>query len=177
MLRAWWMCYMSQYYPVTYESSKDRLLHKVTYFVNLWIFTVLHYFSNERSLWLFSQGKKTFGKHKRVSPNPYILISVSGEWQVASTVSVMPNRWPMCVSVDRQFIGCGESDAAPGEWRTRLSLPCASTTTTPMETPVAHFDQYSRRPISIQVHRETFVQAWYCRSCAPSQPPSALSIL
>ncbi|CAK9815442.1 hypothetical protein ANTQUA_LOCUS8438 [Anthophora quadrimaculata] len=38
-----------------------------------------------------------------------------GEWQAASTVSVMPNRWSMCVSVDRQFIGCGESDAAPGE--------------------------------------------------------------
>ncbi|KAI4497517.1 hypothetical protein M0802_007287 [Mischocyttarus mexicanus] len=36
-----------------------------------------------------------------------------GEWQAAPAVSVMPNRWSTYVSVDRQFIGCGESDAAP----------------------------------------------------------------
>lgn len=56
-------------------------------------------------------------KYRKIpgSNPPTFLISVSGEWQAASTVSVMPNRWSMCVSVDRQFIGCGESDAAPGE--------------------------------------------------------------
>ncbi|KAL2734303.1 hypothetical protein V1478_004001 [Vespula squamosa] len=43
----------------------------------------------------------------------FFLLSVSGEWQAAPAVSVMPNRWSTCVSVDRQFIGCGESDAAP----------------------------------------------------------------
>lgn len=61
------------------------------------------------------RSEATRGRNSARHLTRHVLISVSGEWQTASTVSVMPNRWSMCVSVDRQFIGCGESDAAPGE--------------------------------------------------------------